>query len=166
MGNAQSQEDAAIIEVYKAPGSGHIGVIEAVVNRNADVNVNFKFKDGKRHLHAAALGGHTGVIENLVALGAYPQLTDDGGETPLHVADASGHIDAIAALGHRRAYKNGTDEEGATPLHFAAVGGHVGAIEKVVELGADPYLGNKTGHTALHKQLSMVMSVSSTPWPI
>lgn len=152
--NAQSQLDAAIIEIYEAAGSGQMRVIESVLKRNGNVGfmiVNEKSQDGRRPLHAAALGGHTRVMELLVAFGAYPPLTDDNGESPLHVAASTGRVDAVEKLIELRADVHQTALHGkATALHYAARYGHVGVIEALVRAGGRVKDKNKDGYRPLH----------------
>jgi ankyrin repeat protein len=46
----------------------------------------------------AAEKGHTEVIQSLLAKGADPYATDNGGKTALKIAEEQGHQDAIKLL--------------------------------------------------------------------
>jgi ankyrin repeat protein len=75
---------------------------------------------GETPLHAAADGGHAGVIALLLAHGANANaVEDEAGQTALHYACGQGHVAAAAALVAGGGAPDARDADGATPLDLA-----------------------------------------------
>lgn len=51
-------------------------------------------------LHWASKGGHTKIVEMLIARGARVHTTNMGDDTPLHLASAHGHRDIVLMVNH------------------------------------------------------------------
>jgi ankyrin repeat protein len=108
--------------------------------------------EGFTLLHAAAAGGHTDVVEFLIAKGFEATATTTIGEnyeiTPLHYAAQGNHQEMAKIL-----MANGAlvDSGTPTPLIIAAMEGHKDMVEFLISKGADVNAAVKEyGITALH----------------
>jgi ankyrin repeat protein len=106
-------------------------------------------------LFAAIEAGNTAVLEALIAAGASLAATNDMGEMPLHAA-ARGDEALVAALVARGAPVNaqivrqkGHQYDGVTPLMIAATANNLANVKILLEHGADPFMKNGSGMTAL-----------------
>ncbi|CAL4070999.1 unnamed protein product, partial [Meganyctiphanes norvegica] len=101
-------------------------------------------------LHLAAGYNNLEVAEYLLQNGADVNAYDKGGLIPLHNASSYGHLDIAALLIRFQTTVNATDRWGFTPLHEAAQKGRTQLCALLLAHGADPYLKNQEGQTALH----------------
>ena len=85
--------------------------------------------DGSTSLHLAALQGHAGIIETLIARS--PSLIDEqdnDGCTPLHHAATNGHINVLRCLIANGANIYQTNKRRLLPFHKATQNGHLEAM--------------------------------------
>ena len=133
-GTAEAQ-DPGLIEVAK---QGDAEAVRSLLEGGADPNL--AQGDGFTALHAAAMEGHTGVVEALLEKGAEVGATTRiGAYTPLHLASRGGHGSVVRALLEKGAdARMATTNSGTTPLHLAAraVAGE-DAVAALVDHGAD-----------------------------
>jgi len=170
--NARDQQGwtPALAALY----GGELAVIDLLVEKGADTNTphlaaytgdlrgikrllekdtRVDSLEGLTLLHAAAAGGHTDVVEFLIAEGfEATATTEDYETTPLHLAALSGHKEAAELLIDKGADLNQENSNGATPLHVAAGNGHRPIAELLIEAGAEvnAQKNNKWGETPLH----------------
>ena len=71
-------------------------------------------------------------------------------DTPLHKAALKGHLATCWLLLFNSHCTNDRDSIGNTPLHIAASNGHLHVVSCFVEHGADVWIRNRYGHTALN----------------
>jgi ankyrin repeat protein len=101
-------------------------------------------------LHDAALKGHVGMLELLLAHQADVNSRNAQGATPLHDAALAGQRAVAEALLTHGATVDARDtESGATPLHRAASWGRRPVVELLLAHGADPNAKDRNGHTPL-----------------
>jgi ankyrin repeat protein len=134
-----------------AASSGKVRLVNAMVDRGADVNG--RWMRSMTPLHIAASNGAADVVRFLLSRGADAQATDAGGVTALHMGARHGEIVRMlleAGLG-----RDARTENGATPLGFAhrwwsmpkqAVS-H--GAQVLLQAGADPNASDANGYTPL-----------------
>ncbi|GAW22631.1 hypothetical protein ANO14919_121730 [Xylariales sp. No.14919] len=113
---------------------GHDGVARILLPRSADPNiVNAK---QQTPLHLAALGGHAGIADLLLAHSEIePDKPDNNCRTPLSYAAERGSSEIVRSI-LRQAPKvdsNSKDNSGQTPLHFSAEQGHVEVVREILQ---------------------------------
>ncbi|RSL98385.1 hypothetical protein CEP52_010378 [Fusarium oligoseptatum] len=129
-------------------------------------NVDKTDDKGETPLHAAAREGYRGVISALLEGNPSINMTDNNGKTPLCAASQSAHVECVRRLCEAGADCNiqANEKEGyKTALYYALDPSESGneisdAVKEnqhtiVVELlahGADPWIRNLNGDTALH----------------
>lgn len=95
------------------------GDIEAVLSLLSGADVN-AIADSTTALEAAALEGHEGVVQILLAAGAHVAAADANGWNSLHNAVYSGHLEVVRMLLDHRADANALTSDHRTPLHLVA----------------------------------------------
>jgi uncharacterized protein len=99
--------------------------------------------------------GNVTTVDALLAAGASVSSTNDMGETPLHVAVLKGNdaiIRALIARGARvdaRIERQNHQYDGRTPLMNAALTNNLPIVKLLLEHGADPFVKDASGFTAL-----------------
>ncbi|XP_055453286.1 ankyrin repeat and LEM domain-containing protein 1 [Psammomys obesus] len=87
-------------------------------------------------------------VEELLHLGADPNLVLDGGVAAVHLAARAGHPRALHCLRmllRRGADPNARSSEALTPMHVAAAWGCREALELLLSRGGDPTLRDQDG---------------------
>ncbi|ETL32191.1 hypothetical protein L916_15181 [Phytophthora nicotianae] len=81
---------------YAVESPAALAIIARLVQHGANVNV--ADERGDTPLHWAAFSGRAAVIQNLLALGADPTLSNNDWETPAQIAAAYGQLDCMRLL--------------------------------------------------------------------
>ncbi|KAH7247482.1 ankyrin repeat protein [Fusarium redolens] len=128
--------------LHAASGSGHIQVVERLLEAGAHVNTATATAGGRTALQAASEGGHIQVVERLLYAGADVKAAPAAfteGRTALQAASAGGHIQVVERLLHAGAKVNAAaaDNGGRTALQVASEGGHIQVVERLLDAGAD-----------------------------
>jgi ankyrin repeat protein len=122
--------------------------VQALLARNADFRA--VDNDGASALHAAAIGGHAGIVRLLLDRGLRvnePARVD--GMTPMAYAAVRGHLSVMRVLLERQADVNLADSGGNSPLLHAAMRGRTAAVRLLLEHGANVNTASKHGWTPL-----------------
>lgn len=130
-----------------ASRKGHAEVVRVLIKAGADVTLESRF--AWTALHAACVGDHAPVVEELLTRGArsdvqsfYRHFDEELGwhfaMTPLHVASAGGKVTAVECLLQHGADVNASWEDRRTPLFYAAAYGEAQTIGLLCQYGSDP----------------------------
>ncbi|XP_030843247.1 ankyrin repeat and EF-hand domain-containing protein 1-like [Strongylocentrotus purpuratus] len=84
-------EDSGRVDVNCSDASGHLEVVEFIVDEGADFEISDK--DGFTALHIASFNGHLDIVKYLVSKGADLGRPGNDYLTPLHLALDGGHLD-------------------------------------------------------------------------
>jgi len=131
------------------------GIVEIVtiLVEEGGVDVNAIDKSGKPILHSSCEHASEAIVEELIRLGAKPNIRDNVGKTAVHYATPYKSNELLEKIVKAGADINVRDYyEGKTPLILAA-SNHI-KIEKLlklIELGADVNIEDYEGQIALHK---------------
>lgn len=164
--------------LHLAAFNGHHSIVEAHLNRGA--NINARNGKNKTLLHLAAMNGQEAVVQLLLHWGAnkdmriengktawdlamdggYGSVADllglscapatEFGETSLHLAAVGGDCEIIRGLLDGGTNVDARDGQGKTALHLAVEGGHLEAVNLLFDRGADVNTDIMFGETALH----------------
>jgi truncated hemoglobin YjbI len=105
-----------------------------------------RYAGGWTLLHGAAAADCLPIVELLLQLGADPNATNDGGQTPVYRAGDSVGRTLVAA---------GADvNHPCMPLHQAARRGNVGVVEALLDGGANIHARDKKGDTPLQRAIN------------
>ena len=162
-------------EIHDAARDGNLENVKALLNDHPDLIFSKDNEHGWTPLHWAAVMGHKGMMELLLAHGAEVNVheaaaggllekvkallkdnpdvvfsKDSNGATPLQVAAGYGHRDVAELLLASQADVNAKNPFGQTPLHWAAVGGHKDVAALLLANEADVNAKDKKGDTPLH----------------
>jgi ankyrin repeat protein len=103
---------------------------------DAGADVNARSKQGMTALLIAANNaGSTEIVRLLVAKGADPKATDEGGTTLLAAATAN-DLDMVRLFIEKGVDVNAADAKGNTPLQFAASNGNLAMVKLLLSRGA------------------------------
>lgn len=116
---------------------------------DADVNVQDQF--GFTALMRSVKTGCQGIIGILLDRGADILKANqyDSGDTALHYACEKGDLKIAVMLLNKTKIIDIENSEGMTPLIYAVQKKHEKLIEKLLEMGADPYIPDKSQKSAL-----------------
>jgi len=134
----------------------------------AGMDINVQDDDGTTVLHAFLLGenkslwGLTGILD----LGCDPLIQDSVWNTALHTLvgndakhDLNPYIETLLSFvdeSHRTSYVNAMNMQGKSAIFYASIYGSASTVRKLLDLHADPFVGNPTGGSSLlHRVLNL-----------
>lgn len=128
-------------------GFGHLDKVCELINEGADVNLELF---SETPLLKAIKGKHSEVIKALLEAGTDVNAITKSGKTALDVAVTWEHPSVLEILlAHTGINVNLADSNGNTPLMTAAKAGKLTALKMLLAAGADAFVKNKRGQTAL-----------------
>lgn len=142
-----ADEDGCCPLSYAAQ-TGHVIVVQLLLERNADVNQKDYF--GQTALSHAAAEGHEPVVRLLLAHNAAVDSTSRDGATALSYAARRGHDTVGRLLLEHNATVDLATENGWTPLSYAADGGYTSMVQLLVNHDAAIDSRTHSGLTPLH----------------
>ncbi|KAJ5425230.1 hypothetical protein N7465_000300 [Penicillium sp. CMV-2018d] len=123
------------IALEAAAGEGHLGAVQALLAKDADVNAPGKY--GRTALEAAAAGGHLNVVQTLLEAKAdVNACSSEFGQTALQAAEAGGHLEVVRTLRAAKAYID-AEAFGRAALDMAQFEQYTEAVREVLEAGAN-----------------------------
>jgi uncharacterized protein len=159
-----------------AARAGHVDALNALLSRGADVAAREQAL-GETALIWAAAEDHADAIKALVARGAdvngrsnpltFPReeygdgksarltVLPKGNWVPLMYAARQNASAALRALAESGANLNATDPDNMTALNVAIINAHYDAAAVLLDLGADPNIGDVTGMTPLYAAVDL-----------
>jgi cytohesin len=145
--NAKDEQGQTALHV-----AGRLDITLLLVANGADLDA----RDKQRRtalFYAAMTHGRIGVLQQLLALGADPNIVDASGETPLHHAvkvGAPGGWSIVSELVAKGADINAKNNDGRTPAHVKAARRKGVRLDELIKLGADLVAKDNDGNTVLH----------------
>ncbi|XP_063226089.1 osteoclast-stimulating factor 1-like [Bacillus rossius redtenbacheri] len=137
---------------WKARCGNQTGLIPSNYVENHGEEINFP-------LHEAARRGNLSFLQECLQQGVSATGLDQMGNTALYWASHGGHLDCVSQLlAQSNTMVNAQNKLGDTALHAAAARGHYEAVELLLRHGADSWVQNKDGHTALELAMSSAVT--------
>lgn len=143
-----TQDRAGDTPLIHAVKGGHRGVVEALLKKHADVDI--QGKDRKTALYTAVEKGHTGIVRLLLHANADLELSTKDGDTPLLRAVRNRNLEIVQMLLERKAKVSATDKRGDTCLHIAMRARSKAIVEALLRNPKNSqllYRANKAGET-------------------
>ncbi|KAK9819259.1 hypothetical protein WJX81_005990 [Elliptochloris bilobata] len=132
--NTAAAASAGATALHAAAGSGHLAIVERLLEAGADADA--QAQNGATALHHAASCGHVAIAEKLLAAGADADVQNSSGNTALHLAAAKGHVEVLDALVGAGADAGVRSSRGWAAVHSAAAAGQLEAVLRLVAAGA------------------------------
>ena len=133
--------------LVKAAESGHLKVVQYLVEHGADIHSQTKFKNTA--LMSASLFGYLDIVKYLVDQGANVNGYNVGGETALMRASGQRYLSIVKHLIQNGANINAMDRFGDTALIKGAYRGSLSIVKHLVKHGADINARDNGGNTVL-----------------
>ncbi|GMH38703.1 hypothetical protein BSKO_06587 [Bryopsis sp. KO-2023] len=128
--------------LYRAGLSGYPKVVKLLVESGASMEMRLE-GSGETSLMAAAFGGHTGTVKQLIISGVDVNAANIFGQTALHKAPLQfDRLGVAKALVDGGGFVNLEDNKANTPLHIASQFGRKNTSSFMLRVGADPELVN------------------------
>lgn len=153
------RDEAGNSPVHLALKKDRQEIFDALLEKNADVNVPGKSERGKDQtvLYAAVFKNDEALVKKLLDKGANPNLADSDGSYPLSEAVLGPNINTelVKALLVKGANPNAQESNKATPLIYIASNSQATAqarqevVKMLLEKGADKSIKDEKGNTAL-----------------
>lgn len=127
------EEDASLATAFAPDGYtalglasffGHLGIVNLLLGRGAEVNAPSRNEMAVVPLHSAAAARHLAIAEVLIENGADVNIPSAGGSTALHRAAQNGQMPLVRLLLERGARPDVADDEGVTPRQLARKENH------------------------------------------
>lgn len=134
--------------------------------------VNSTDYNGSTPLHYAASRGHKDVIFLLLQAKADVNIQNMDKNTALHLASNNGHECCVKAIIFSKEFCLSNlkidiqNDNGDNPIHLASKWGYEGIVALLLEHGADPWLPNNKGKTAIdfaHSSRTTKLLLSTPP---
>jgi len=142
--------------LHWAAHSGSAPIAELLLNKHS-ADPLCKDRYGQTALHVACAAGQRSTGVALVLANSLTQLTSFemrdhfGSQTVLHAAARGGDAAVVRVLCERGVTVNATRDDACTALHIACFWGRHQVVKVLLESGADRWLKNKAGNSALQE---------------
>jgi len=101
-------------------------------------------------LHHAVIAGNLRVVEDLIALGANVNATNNDQEAPMHYAALKGYLKILRILIEKEANIDIRDNIGMTPFMLATMRGHNEVAKEILKYKPDISIKSSLGNTAIN----------------
>lgn len=137
---ADCTDVAGVTPVWSAAQGGHDEVIELLLNKSPDIDLEAESYDGSRAaIHQAAQNGHLKVVKLLVDRQAEPDPMDNNGIMPLWSAVQQEYHEIVELLLKKGAKPDVASDDGTRlPIHQAAQNGSLETVRVLIEHKAEP----------------------------
>lgn len=128
--------------------NGHRSVVEALLKRHVDVNI--QGKDKKTALYMAVEKGHHSIVRMLLTANCDVEAATKDGDTPLLRAVRNRNVEIVQTLLDKRAKVSAVDRRGDTALHIAMRARSKLIVESLLRNPKNSqllYRANKAGET-------------------
>jgi len=131
-------------------GSVELAQIVAEGSKRGECDIDVRDGGQATPLHHAARGGHTEMVNYLLARGADVNACDDCGRTALHRATEVDNLEVAQLLLQNGADVNAADNYGWTPIFQVVLFLQVGTVDFLLKQGASAALCDTFGQSLLH----------------
>jgi ankyrin repeat protein len=145
--DVESRDNIGDTPLISSAASGHVEIVEILLNHGAQVNC--KDKKDCTSLHFACQEGHLPVVNLLINRGANIEASTLDGGRPLHNASDKGHVAIVKILITMGAMVEAIAIDGWSPLHIAAQNGHAEIVDVLIDKGANVNALTNNGQSAL-----------------
>jgi ankyrin repeat protein len=147
--NANEKDSRGMTVLMIAAERGSLDVVQALLNKGADVHEK-ELRQGRTALILAVANGHAPVVRALLDKGADVKDKDNNGWTPLMIVAERGDTAITQALLARGPDVNEKEaKQGRTALHLATGNGHGAIVQALLAKDADVTEKDNNGWTAL-----------------
>jgi ankyrin repeat protein len=161
--------------LFAACYNGHIACVICLLQHGAKITHKVSFEGNiieVSAMHAASMGGKSGIIKILAEYGARVDLPGESHMTPLHYvtlhSDSTECVELLITMGASVDARMDNDK---TPLHTAAQKENMDIVRVLLEKGADPNALDGNGNTPLmfaakngnYECLKMILKAGGKP---
>jgi ankyrin repeat protein len=148
----QSDQTMRGAPLHFASRSGHLSVVQRLLQNSTAVDINEQDDDGYTPLAWAAKEGHLSIVRWFLLHGAEVNISEHHqGLLPLHLAAATGRVSVLKELMKSKADPNATDSEfGFDAFMHACKGGSIDAIAFLGPYTSEERVDKAHGWSALH----------------
>ena len=150
--NSQAFDGKGRQALYYAIDNGQESMVKALLDHGGLQDATVYTVPQRTWLHLAMSGGNLNIIEMILKAGVDANEKDIWGDTPLHYLTALGltHLAQIVnLLLEFGAQVNIVNKIAETPLHLAVSHVRPEVVQILLDAGADPYLVNTRGQSAM-----------------
>ena len=144
-----SPDETVADEVGQEGSAEDIKKPAVVVNINDSLQIDSRNEWGWTKIMSAAIEGNLERVNELLALGANPNIAGEDGRSPLMAASWNKHYEVVESLVNAGADVNLINRDGWTALSFASWNGDVVIVRSLLRFAANKFIKTADGFTPL-----------------